>query len=509
LKKVRPPTEEKNVLIENQAGQDHISDVLLLIAAFSAILITIAEYFAFVRFIEVLPFAAIALILGFGLEGIRRISVIPKAVFTILMRFTLIIVSYFNFIIFFSSSLMISLMLLIAVGSVFVCIVSPPRYYGYIFMIFLAILMIFQFRRLEGVAIFKASVFYTISAVWSFLWFRRPFPTKPFVLITLVFMLTAVMIPMKEGRYYPPTKAQLEAIYKQPGVDVLFSNKKSSIIPRYRKEIFCDPESGVLVVSPHSPDNFATLINPDGQKIKVDLGDEAPDQTYSDQGIWYTSNNSEFLEVDLRTGVIRSRVPCCTRFITYVRYDPDNDLLVLSRAGSDPHCLVASLRTAAPPSFRVLDIPGNEFLPFGNGKLLVGGEASVGLVDVESGQNEKVSRLPRNGIFYEVVPDRERGVIYAPDMFSGTIYVLQWDTLEVMGSFQASRGVRKVLPDPGGRFVFSGNYATGEIFKHALPGGEKVTSWIMGPLLRNLTWDCDGQSLLAVTSQGAFRIYPD
>jgi hypothetical protein len=301
----------------------------------------------------------------------------------------------------------------------------------------------------------------------------------------------------------------LQAMQTAPGVEVLFDNRSDRGIPRYRKEVFCDPITGTLFVTPHSGSTAVAEIDAGGGVRTFDLPDQACDNSLVDGPLLVTGLDGDLTTVDLSTGRIVSRLPICEGRIYYVNPDPEVRRIVVS-CGDPRQCVVLDeidgrwVQNPAP-------FAGDQCLAVGDDRILIGPD--LRLVDLRTGTRIDTGRQQRSSemgaVFNQLFVDLPENRVYVPGMQSGRIRVHELETLKFIGEIQAEPGVRGVLVDdrdPGR--LFSWNYTTGRILQHALPQGTIVNSWDIGPILRRVTWDCDGTSLLAVSSQGGFRIRP-
>jgi hypothetical protein len=372
-------------------------------------------------------------------------------------------------------------------------------------VIAVAVLLPQAFR--PQVELWRSAVPWALVIAWA--WARTRGPGRPAagVLVAVVLALGLGMLPLKAGRYVPPTAARAEAIRSQAGVEVLFLDDADPRIPAFRKEMLCDPFTGALVVTPHDGSTSLAQIQPDGEVQAFDLPDEACDASLLDGPLLLTGLGGNLAVVDLQTRRIATEVPLCRGRVYYISPDPARRRLVVS-CGDPNQCFV--LEDGPDGWVSPYDpLPGEQCLFVDDTRVLVSPELVFATLadhwQIEPGNRGKALPAP----FHQVFADLDTGRVFYPMMLTGEIQVRDLETLDVLATFQAERGVRGVLLDPlTHQRVFSWNYATGLIHLHSLPEGTITRSWDVGPILRNLRWDCDGTSLLAVSSQGGFRIRP-
>jgi hypothetical protein len=294
----------------------------------------------------------------------------------------------------------------------------------------------------------------------------------------------------------------------QPGVETLFLRTDPDF-PRFRMEMFCEPETKTIVVTPHAISDFATFIEPDGEIRQLPMGGETTDRSYYEKGIWYTVAGGDFLSIDISRGEILTRTPCCGTDTFYLHRLPGSDTFYVSQAPErEENFVEIRLEDGETPSVRLAAYEGYEYVPVEDGRLLISAKDFVAWADPETGHPLRLAELDRWGIFNEVTYDQANGVIYAPDGHRGVVHVLEAETLKNLGQFDASPGVRGILLDPANpKRVFSFNYASGEVREHQMPSGKTLRTWSLGPILRSLRWDCNRDALLGATSQGGYRIW--
>jgi hypothetical protein len=355
----------------------------------------------------------------------------------------------------------------------------------------------------------RSVVPWSLVVAWAWVRTRGPAPFRNSALVLAVLAVSLSSLPLKNGRYVPPTRDALQAMQTAPGVELLFDNRSDRGIPRYRKEVFCNPITGTLFVTPHSGSTAVAEIDAGGGVRTFNLPDQACDNSLVDGPLLVTGLNGTLATVDLSTGRIVSRLPVCEGRIYYINADPEARRIVVS-CGDPRQCVVLDEvggRWVPNPA----PFTGDQCLPVGDDRILIGPD--LRLIDLRTGTRIDTGPQHRStelgAVFNQLFVDPPENRVYVPGMQSGRIRVHELETLKFIGEIQAEPGVRGVLVDdrdPGR--LFSWNYTTGRILQHALPAGTIVNSWDVGPILRRVTWDCDGTSLLAVSSQGGFRIRP-
>jgi len=101
---------------------------------------------------------------------------------------------------------------------------------------------------------------------------------------------------------------------------------------------------------------------------------------------------------------------------------------------------------------------------------------------------------------------RDRGELYILSMESGSVLVLDADSLEVVRSAKLPRGVRFSRYNPTNGKLYIANYFEGELYEVSPSRLVILRRWYLGPRLRWLEITRDGGAVLAASSLGAFRI---
>jgi hypothetical protein len=351
--------------------------------------------------------------------------------------------------------------------------------------------------------------------LWSMARSGEPVRLRNGLLLVVFLSIWLGRFQLTNNRYVAPTRDRLAAMWSQPGVEVVFQNDTSDLLPVFRMELLCAPETGSLYVTPHDHSRLLAEITTAGEILATALPRELADQGAIDGRFLYTSQEGELAILDLVTHRFVFKLPVCEGEMYYVHRSPDGKRLAVS-CQEPLECFVLNLRDGRwfpePEPFVT------EECQFAGGDRLVVGPVhrqgflgfGVRLVDLPSREVLKEISLgtfwlpvPFNQVFADLANRR----LYFPRLPTGVVQVLDLDSLEPLGRFVAEPGLRGVLVDESDeQRVFTWNYSTGRIHEHRMPGGDITRSWDAGPLVRKVNWDCDRRSLLVVSSQGGFRI---
>ena len=332
----------------------------------------------------------------------------------------------------------------------------------------------------------------------------------PSTLAVLAMSLT--LLPLESMHYISLSGAQRRAILAQPDVTRLFDNGEPQFIPQERKEFLCDSRTGKRIVTPHAPDRTVAVFRPDGRLAKMELASEAANRSILLDGFLYTVVDGEMQELDLAAETVRRsvRVFEAKRCGYNLSVNAEGTQLgLIQDTWSD--CVLFSLDDFQPRERLPIGSLG-ECVPLKPPLVLLSDNywfffRRLRLMDRTTGQIMRQAYSPNFG-FRSVTVDYDRRLIYTVSTHPGKIQLFALDTLAPQGSFPTVAGACNVLLDPRRPDrLFSFSYSSGEVFEHALPGGGIRHRWVLGPILRNLAWDCDGRGLLGVSNQGGFRIH--
>lgn len=342
---------------------------------------------------------------------------------------------------------------------------------------------------------------------------------KPPLIFKGALALLLVALPIQEGSFLTMTVREQERIFSQPGVETIFMGNYNDKIPRSRMEMRCNWATGKTIVTPHASSQNAAIIDK-GMVTKLTLGDESPDKSAAIGPLWVTTARGKFLLVNLDTNQVIGYREASLGDVYYLNYYPDWELLIVSQKREDfsivNECLFFRANREGDISQINRRVYGEQCVAVSPKMVVVNKynhRHEIALYNLET--NTIVKKQPLLPLklhylspFNQFAVDDQLRTIYLANMIAGIITVRNLDTLEYISRFKANPGVRNVLVDKNDhRHVFSWNYATGEVIEHRLPGGEKIRSWTLGPLLRTLNWDCDQKNLLATTAVGGFRIH--
>lgn len=377
-----------------------------------------------------------------------------------------------------------------------------------------------QMSRIEAKEI-HALIVYLGLLVWlATEWFAGEQKKPPlFFKGAMAFVLIA--LPIQEGKYLHMSDREQKRIFSQPGVEAIFIGNDDEKIPFSRMEMKCDLASGNQIVSPHAISNNMSIVD-HGAVTNLALGGESPDQSTFIGPFWLTTSKGNFLLVDVERKEIKRRVAAPLGDVYYLNYNPEWNLLVVSQRNREMFGTRECLFFNADEQGNIHHISdryvkGEQCIAIDKKTILISRynqKDIIALYDLET--NTILKKMPRLPIkeyyipFHQFAVDYRHRVFYAAIMYPGVIVVRNMDTLEYISQFKTNPGVRNVLVDnKDPRHIYSWNYATGEVIEHRIPGGEKVRSWTLGPLLRTLNWDCNDKDLLATTVLGGFRIHLD
>ena len=301
-----------------------------------------------------------------------------------------------------------------------------------------------------------------------------------------------------EARFVPSYLDSVEVIASQKGVQLLAGNSAPGM-PRAKMDTFCDPDKSVL------------QIGPNGSLREHAIGWEASDKSWVEASVW-TVFAGDFLYsirlTDFSIGVSAEIVDADNAFyvlsatdVEYVtaNFDLVNACRIYDKSSLD---LLAEIRVDGLISY---------CQPFNAQQVLVshsnwGLSRQIRIVDWISGKTSvQWNAWPDSWPFYDIAVDQSSQSVWVPNHTTGKLTELSLPHLTEMRSFFIRPGIRGVLVDMHTKLLYSWNYFNGEIIESTREG-DTIRRWRLGPLLRNLRWDCDDRYLLAGTNAGVFRI---
>jgi len=323
----------------------------------------------------------------------------------------------------------------------------------------------------------------------------------------LAFLLALLAAPSLASRQLPCNEQLLAKVAAQPDVEVLFDNSTSIEIPKHRVELLCDPTTGIYLITPHSPNSRLAFIEPNGGYRSILLPGEASTKSLLVDGILYTGPKGTLYPIDVQSGEIKPGPRLMANTIALINFDSTDDLLAMVEDKSS-YCHLAHFSTLGGGGALPLRLPGS-CQSAGDHRVLVSELAWPG-------RRMTLYRLADRAVlaqtsffdlgFNDIVIDKARKNVYASLTLSGQIRVFDLDTLSLKQTIHTPIGVRSVLLNPSGNRLYAWNYFDGFVYEHQLPDGRLLRKWRLGSNLRNLNWDCDGQSILAASCLGGFRI---
>lgn len=396
---------------------------------------------------------------------------------------------------------------------------SPVSLFLSVFSILTLWIIQMPYHHLDNITWF---ILYCGALAWllSLFYFYQPQVILIFPKLLLVIMLIAA--PVRANRYLAVQEVERNRVFNQKGVETLFFAEENSKFPEFTMAMKCNQTTGRLIVTPHGPSNFVSIVDRSGKISQVVIGGESADKSTFIGPLWVTASSGKILFVDTeKSEIVYSYDAQLSKHEVYsLFYHPDVSLLTVAQVKkgitSEQQCLFYKVGGGiVTPINRI--ISGKMCVPLDSRTILVSQynrQADLALYNLETDTVIRTAKkrvgINASGPFAGVAVDNRKNLIYMPCMASGIVAVYDLETLDYLSQFKTNPGLRNVLVDPNDpRHVFSWNYATGEVIEHRMPEGEKMRSWLLGPLLRAVNWDCDEKHLLATTSLGGFRIHLD